>query len=44
MKKWSKGLGGGPGADEIYANWIERDDELFVNYCNQKDANVLAWI
>ena len=44
MKKWTKGTGGGPGADENYSNWMERDDELFVNYCGNKDKDVLAWI
>lgn len=44
MKKWTKGTGGGPGEDENYANWMERNDEKFVNYCGPKDADVLAWI
>ena len=44
MKKWTKGTGGGPGADENYANWMDRNDEIFVNYCGAKDADVLAWI
>ena len=35
MDKYTKGTGGGPGADENFAAWEQRDECCVVNYSNQ---------
>ena len=43
--KWKSGTGGGPGAAENFANWKERDEEVFADYApGVGSRDDLAWM
>jgi hypothetical protein len=40
MEIYMKGTGGGPGADENFHNWMERDDTCVVTYLSGQHSNI----
>ena len=45
FQRWTKGTGGGSGADEDFDNWEERDQlELFANYADHGSVDYLAYL
>ena len=44
MTRWTKGTGGGPGSDENYCNWEDREEEGFSNYSSVGKGDTLAWV